>query len=93
MNTLQAIAEKLDTKVFLVTLTSTELEVETWDELSFAVSDQLDSDGYIAIMGFYGTDRETNAYLYEREWAVTTVSEAVNVLNEAREDWEARYSE
>lgn len=93
MNTLQAIADKLDSKQFILTLTQDGLEVKAYYDLAFAVTDQLDSDGYIAITGFYGRDYETNASLHEREWTAPTVADAVRILDKALKDYNALYAD
>lgn len=93
MNTLQAIADKLDTERFIKTITQHELEAETYEDLSFAVTDQLNTDGYIAITAFYGRDYETNAHLHEHEWTARTVTEAVRILNGALDSYASRYAD
>jgi hypothetical protein len=93
MDTLNYIANSVKSSEVITEFEGDFLEVEyRFQELQFSVSDQLASDGYIAIGLYAGREHDTNAHAIEREFTAKTQRGAVRIIKREANAWLNRYA-
>lgn len=93
MDTLTYIADSLKSSEVITEFEANSLEVEyRFEDLQFSITDQLASDGYIAIGLYAGRERDTNAHSIEREFTAKTQRGAVRIIKREAKAWIDRYA-
>ena len=90
MALLAKIAEALDPREVIITLTDDELEIEWKSEyLTLVITAQTETDGYLAGTAFIGNDYTTNAPLTEREFTAVSVELMLEIIKDYNDYAEA----
>jgi hypothetical protein len=93
MDTLNYIANSIKSSEVITEFEGDTLEVEyRYQDLLFSVSDQLTSDGYIAIGLYAGREHDTNAHAIEREFTARTPRGAVRIIKREAHDYINRWA-
>jgi hypothetical protein len=93
MNTLTYIADSLKSTDVTAEFEGGSLEVDyRFEDLQFSITDQLASDGYIAIGLYAGREYDTNSHAIEREFTAKTQRGAVRIVKREAKAWLDRYA-
>lgn len=95
MNALEYIAEAIKSEDVIPTFDRYgELEIDyRYQDLTFYVSNQLDTDGYFAVLVHAGREWETNSPQYEHEFTGRTALATLSKIKKEADAWLNRYAD